>query len=97
MPFNWLSHPNSVAIGRIAMLMFTRSMLHNMKATKHSPTITHRRFSHSCDPDVTLSMAYACTSHDTPHTAPAHLRRFPCRDLHVFFAQRRRKALFARR
>jgi hypothetical protein len=36
-------HPYSWLMGRMAMLMFTLSMLHSMKATKHSSTIVQRR------------------------------------------------------
>ena len=44
MPVVAVSHPNSAAMGITAMLMFTRSMLHSIKATKHSATMVHRRF-----------------------------------------------------
>ena len=46
-PMVAVSQPNCLDIGRIAMLMFTRSMLHSMNATKHSPTIVKRR----CHPE----------------------------------------------
>jgi hypothetical protein len=39
-----LSHAYCWDMGRIAMLMFTRSMLHSMKATKQRPMIVHRLF-----------------------------------------------------
>ena len=35
--------PNSFDMGRTAMLMLTRSMLHSMKAAKQSPTTVQRR------------------------------------------------------
>ena len=44
MPMVALSQPNCSAMGRIAMLMLTRSILHSMKAMKHSPMMVHRRF-----------------------------------------------------
>lgn len=44
MPMVAVSQPYCFAIGRMAMLMLTRSMLHSMKATKHSPMIVHLRF-----------------------------------------------------
>ena len=44
MPIVAVSQPNCSAIGRMAMLMFTRSMLHSMNATKHNPMIVQRRF-----------------------------------------------------
>ena len=54
-PMVAVSQPNCLDIGRIAMLMFTRSMLHSMNATKHSPTIVKRR----CHPErCTASTTY---------------------------------------
>lgn len=38
-----LVHWNCCEMGRMAMLMFTRSMLHSMKATKHMATMPQRR------------------------------------------------------
>ena len=43
-PMVWLSQPYCWLIGSTAMLIFTRSMLHSMKAKKHSVTIVQRRF-----------------------------------------------------
>ena len=42
-----VSQPNCLDMGRIAMLMLTRSMLHSMNATKQSATIVKRR----CQPE----------------------------------------------
>lgn len=38
------SQPYCSAMGMMAMLMFTLSMLHSMKAMKQSPMMVHRRF-----------------------------------------------------
>ena len=43
MPMVWLLQPNCSFIGRIAMLMFTLSMLQSMNATKTKATIVYRR------------------------------------------------------
>jgi hypothetical protein len=51
----WLSHAYCFAMGRMAMLMFTRSMLHSMNATKHSATMVYLR----CHRDAALAgLAY---------------------------------------
>lgn len=39
-----LSQLNCLLMGRMAMLMFTRSMLHSMKAKKHRPTMLNLLF-----------------------------------------------------
>ena len=43
-PMVAVSQPYCCAMGRMAMLMFTLSMLHNMKAMKHNPIMVQRRF-----------------------------------------------------
>jgi hypothetical protein len=40
-PMVALSQPYCLLMGRMAMLMFTRSMLQSMNATKHRPTIVN--------------------------------------------------------
>ena len=44
MPMVAVSHPYCFAIGRIAMLMLTLSILHSMKAMKHRPMMVHLLF-----------------------------------------------------
>ena len=52
----WLSHAYCFAMGKMAMLMFTRSMLQSMNATKHSATMVYRR----CHRDAALA-GLACS------------------------------------
>ncbi len=44
MPIVAVSQPYCCAMGRMAILMFTLSMLHSMKAIKHRPMIVQRLF-----------------------------------------------------
>lgn len=54
MPMVAVSHPYCFAIGKIAMLMLTLSILHSIKAMKHKPMMVHRLF-HLLTVDVTCS------------------------------------------
>lgn len=54
MPMVAVSHPYCFAMGRIAMLMLTLSILHSMKAMKHKPIMVHRLF-HLLSVEVTCS------------------------------------------
>ncbi len=44
MPMVAVSQPYCCAMGRMAMLMFTLSMLQSINAMKHNAMIVHRRF-----------------------------------------------------
>lgn len=44
MPMVAVSQPYCCAMGRMAMLIFTLSMLHSINAMKHNAMMVHRRF-----------------------------------------------------
>ena len=67
----WLSQPYCWLMGSTAMLIFTRSMLHSMKAKKQSVTMVHRRFQNGW-----LTAAWVC-ERQAVCLRQARLRRCP--------------------